>query len=124
MKNIIFLISIVILLKPAFPVLDYVINYDYISKVLCINKEHPQMHCNGKCHLMNELAKNADIEKPATPEKKTTPNDMEVSFCEPLHHFNFPVRINRLYAIANTLYPSLKPSSFHTLLLKPPIALS
>jgi hypothetical protein len=37
--------------------MDYAINYDYISKVLCINKDKPELKCNGKCHLMKELAK-------------------------------------------------------------------
>lgn len=36
---------------------DYLLNYDYISKVLCINKDKPEMHCNGKCHLAKELKK-------------------------------------------------------------------
>lgn len=30
------------------------------------------MHCNGKCHLMKELAKAAESEKPTTPDKKHT----------------------------------------------------
>jgi hypothetical protein len=34
---------------------DYLLNYTYISKVLCINRDKPQMHCNGKCHLAKEL---------------------------------------------------------------------
>jgi hypothetical protein len=46
--------------KPIFPVMDYAINYDYISKVLCINKDKPELKCNGKCHLMKELAKTED----------------------------------------------------------------
>jgi hypothetical protein len=37
--------------------LEYVINYDYISEVLCINKKKPELHCNGKCYLGKELAK-------------------------------------------------------------------
>lgn len=28
------------------------------------------MHCNGKCHLMKELAKAAEAEKPVSPNKK------------------------------------------------------
>ncbi|GLB52628.1 hypothetical protein NBRC110019_16680 [Neptunitalea chrysea] len=43
--------------NPLVPVLDYVVNYDYIANELCINKEKPQMHCNGMCYLKKELAK-------------------------------------------------------------------
>lgn len=33
------------------------------------------MECNGKCHLMKELAKNADTEKPASSNKKNHSSD-------------------------------------------------
>ncbi len=36
---------------------NYEINKEYISKVLCVNKSKPKMHCNGKCHLKKELKK-------------------------------------------------------------------
>ncbi|PZU86375.1 MAG: hypothetical protein DI529_08775 [Chryseobacterium sp.] len=45
--------------KPAIPLLDYAVNYDYISKVLCINQSRPELHCNGKCYLGKELAKSS-----------------------------------------------------------------
>jgi hypothetical protein len=44
------------------PYLEYKVNYEYISTVLCINKEKPQMNCNGKCHLLKELKKAAEEE--------------------------------------------------------------
>ena len=47
------------LAKPFWPVVDYVVNYDYIVNTLCENKDKPEMHCNGKCHLSKELAKEA-----------------------------------------------------------------
>ncbi|MCC3160667.1 hypothetical protein LJ737_25740 [Hymenobacter sp. 15J16-1T3B] len=28
---------------------------DYVARVLCINRDKPQLHCNGKCHLRKEL---------------------------------------------------------------------
>lgn len=34
---------------------DYVIDYEYISEVLCINKDKPKSKCNGKCHLAKQL---------------------------------------------------------------------
>ncbi|MDQ3111017.1 MAG: hypothetical protein M3R17_14075 [Bacteroidota bacterium] len=36
---------------------DYEWNKEYISKTLCENKNKPQSHCNGKCHLKKQLAK-------------------------------------------------------------------
>ncbi|WP_290844309.1 hypothetical protein [Flavobacterium sp.] len=68
------------LFKPVFPVLDYVVNYDYISKVLCENKAKPEMQCNGKCHLMQELAKSSETEKPASQNDKKAFSPIEL-FC-------------------------------------------
>lgn len=34
---------------------DYFVNINYIVKNLCINKENPAMHCNGKCYLAKKL---------------------------------------------------------------------
>ena len=55
MKKIIIIVILAIFLKPILPVVDYVINYEYISKVLCENKAKPQLKCNGKCHLKKSM---------------------------------------------------------------------
>lgn len=67
-------------LKPILPVADYIINYDYISKVLCENKAKPELKCNGKCQLMKELAKASEQEKPLSPTKKIQLQETEVLF--------------------------------------------
>lgn len=43
--------------RPLTPLVDYIVDYDYISTVLCINTDKPEMNCNGQCYLKNELAK-------------------------------------------------------------------
>ncbi|CAM1345367.1 conserved hypothetical protein [Tenacibaculum amylolyticum] len=43
------------MLRPITPFVEYAINYDYISKILCINKDKPELSCNGKCQLMQKL---------------------------------------------------------------------
>jgi len=70
------------LVKPIFPVIDYVVNYDYIAKVLCENKAKPELKCNGKCQLMKELAKAAEEEKPISPTKKNQTQETEILFFE------------------------------------------
>ena len=75
------------LIKPVLPVLEYVVNYEYISKVLCINKDKPKMHCNGKCHLMKELAKAADAEKPLSSDKKGASQILDVLIFEEIKSF-------------------------------------
>lgn len=45
----------VAMLRPIAPFVEYAVNYDYISKVLCINKDKPALECNGKCQLMQKI---------------------------------------------------------------------
>lgn len=42
------------------PHVNYWMNRDYISSVLCENKDKPELQCNGKCHLKKEIQANAD----------------------------------------------------------------
>ena len=63
-------IALLILIKPVIPVLDYVLNYEYISTQLCVNRDKPQLQCNGKCYLMQALAEQATQDKDAN--KKST----------------------------------------------------
>lgn len=52
--------------KPIVPFVDYAINKDFIATVLCINKDKPEMHCDGKCHLTKETKKSNDNNKKNT----------------------------------------------------------
>lgn len=54
------LLYAIAMLRPIAPFVEYAINYDYIAKVLCINKDKPELNCNGKCQLMMELEKQQD----------------------------------------------------------------
>lgn len=63
MKRCILIIVVLFFMKPIFPVLDFVINYDVIQE-LCINKDRPELSCNGSCHLKSELAKTAQEDNP------------------------------------------------------------
>lgn len=118
MNKCIIIIALIVFLKPVIPVLEYVINYDYISKVLCENKDKPKMHCNGKCHLMKELAKQAESEKPIQNDKKTSINEFEVLFFQQIKSLeivqvSFPNKSKRFNPYSN-LYFHLKGFSvFH-----------
>lgn len=39
----------------ALIVAEYRLNRDYIAKFLCVNRDKPKMHCNGRCHLMKKI---------------------------------------------------------------------
>ena len=106
------------------PVIDYIVNYEYISKVLCVNKAKPKMHCNGKCHLMKELAKASENEKPISPDKKVTSQESEVLFIEELKSFKitptfFQEKQNLNSSYSNLYFLLNSGSVFH-----PPIFIS
>jgi len=44
-------------------VLEYKVNFSYIASVLCENRDKPEMHCNGKCHLKKQLKKEEQQER-------------------------------------------------------------
>ena len=49
--------------------------------MLCENKAKPELKCNGKCHLMKELAKASEDEKPINSDKKNnSKQEVEVLF--------------------------------------------
>ncbi len=50
------------------PYIEFVFNKEFIAKVLCINKDKPELKCNGKCHLKKQVKENSDKEQ----EKKST----------------------------------------------------
>lgn len=56
---------LLVLIQPALPVLEYLVNYDYIVNELCENRDKPILACNGKCYLGNQVEKQLDIERNA-----------------------------------------------------------
>ena len=70
------------------PLLEYICNYDYITKELCENKDNLVMGCIGKCYLMKELAKASETEKPISSDKKHIPTETSDLFIADLLEFN------------------------------------
>lgn len=60
-----------VLLRPFLPVIEYALNYHYISTVLCENKDKPAMKCNGKCYLKKKINKAMGEEKENASQKST-----------------------------------------------------
>lgn len=112
------------LLKPALPVIDYVINYEYISKVLCVNKAKPKLQCNGKCHLMKELAKSSEKEAPISSDKKMASQKYEVLFLEEIKSFKVtPICFFEMQK-TNTDYSNLYFRLNSASVFRPPIFIS
>ncbi|PHQ29888.1 hypothetical protein [Leeuwenhoekiella nanhaiensis] len=59
------LFALFVFIRPILPVLDYAFNYDYIVEELCVNRDRPELECNGRCYLMQALAEEASRKKDA-----------------------------------------------------------
>lgn len=48
---------------------SFKINQQYIAKALCINRDKPEMHCNGQCVLMQRIRASEAAERQKIPLK-------------------------------------------------------
>lgn len=49
------LCSVSVNLTGFFVFAGFEMNQGYIAKELCVNRDKPQLHCNGQCYLMKKL---------------------------------------------------------------------
>ncbi|CAM4106121.1 hypothetical protein FLAN108750_10595 [Flavobacterium antarcticum] len=89
MKLLFIIVSLTLLLKPVFPVLEYFFNYDYIVKELCENKAKPELNCNGKCHLVKELASASNSDATNSTDKKVVAQQYEVVYFQEIESITF-----------------------------------
>ena len=47
----------------------YHVNKDYIARVLCENRDKPQLHCDGQCYLAKQLKAQQDKHDKETTER-------------------------------------------------------
>ncbi len=105
MKKVVLIVIFAMILKPILPVVDYIVNYEYISKVLCENKAKPILKCNGKCHLMKELAKASEDEKPIKSDKKdNSKQEVEVLFFSDQKNISFLYKFDSNRSSINSNY--------------------
>ncbi len=106
MKKSLIIITFFILFKPLSPIVEYIVNYEYISKVLCVNKETPIMGCNGKCYLMSQLANQSEDEKPIS-DKRIVVKQIEILFFQEIKSIDLPKAPVVQNPILNTNYSNL-----------------
>lgn len=120
-----FILALFILVKPVIPVLDYIVNYEYIATELCENVAKPELNCNGKCHLTKELAKVSESEKPISSDKnQTTHQEIELLFCKEIDELNVMFNFSFLDKIKQTFYQDLYKSVALYSIFHPPIFIS
>ncbi|RCW92309.1 hypothetical protein [Winogradskyella arenosi] len=88
MKTATLFLACFMLLKPTIPFVEYAAFYDYIKNELCVNKDRPQLQCNGKCHLKKELAKASDSDN-SKDKNHASSSEHQVVFFQEV--FNAPI---------------------------------
>ncbi|PKV49258.1 hypothetical protein ATE84_1279 [Aquimarina sp. MAR_2010_214] len=88
-STVILFVAFLMLIKPLWPIGEYIMNYDYIVKNLCENKDRPRLKCNGKCYLVKQLAKQSE-ETNTNPFKKEQSKNktQEIVFFQLLFQFD------------------------------------
>ena len=108
------------LAQPFLPYLNYSLHKDYISENLCVNRMHPEMHCEGKCFLQKEIVKTTTQEQKTNTEKlpplqsvSVHINPFALLFSSLRHTIQlpFPQERNIQFALLFTLIPHAPPES-------------
>ena len=94
---ILYLLLIATILPTVSPwgiVAHYQLNKEYIARVLCENRNRPELHCDGKCYLARRLKAQQDRQDKETTERvQHTPsvqlycNERFGFCCEPVSAF-------------------------------------
>lgn len=115
-----FLLAFYILLKPALPLVDYFINYGYIVAELCVNRDKPELECNGKCYLTEQLAEASEEELPFAENQKEAVSGFQILFLQEAKAFVFPISAEENKAL-NWFYKDQYSYRITAALLRPPI---
>ncbi len=112
-----------VLIAPAFPIIEYLINYDFIANELCVNKDKPLLGCNGKCYLEKQVKKQMNLDQN---QKEQTPPRVDFEKFITLKTKKFDYRF--LDQIKDrekpVFYNKLKEIFYSNSLLRPPKQLS
>jgi len=112
---------LLVMVQPALPVLEYLINYDYIVNELCENREKPILTCNGKCYLGDQVEKQLDR---GSEQQKPMPPQIDFQeFISPDTGLNKVSETPDEHAERNHLKPNnLEDNMYTRSLLRPPQA--
>ena len=71
----------------------YHANKDYITRVLCENRDKPQLHCDGKCYLAKQLKLQQNRQDKETTERVQNTPLLQL-FCNDSFVFTFNRMVN------------------------------
>ncbi|MEZ4962365.1 MAG: hypothetical protein R2830_21230 [Saprospiraceae bacterium] len=96
-------------------------NQDFIAKVFCINKDKPEVMCNGKCYLDKKIAESKEEKKNDAPVPSPDESKQVVYFQEILNiEYSGPVSSFQKTVFSEPLFSE---QAFLSDLFQPPRAL-
>ncbi|OJV12608.1 MAG: hypothetical protein BGO21_02355 [Dyadobacter sp. 50-39] len=66
----------------------YKVNKEYITRVLCQNRDKPQLHCDGKCYLAKKLKEQQQKQDQQTSDRVESIPMLQL-FASPIASFDF-----------------------------------
>lgn len=107
MKNAVLYILVFATLLPTVSqwgtVAYYHANKDYIARVLCENRDKPELHCDGHCYLAKRLKAQQDKQDKETTERVQNTPVVQL-FCDSNQAFLFHPVITELLSSATSGY--------------------
>lgn len=90
-RFVLYLLLVAVLLPTVSPwgiIAHYQLNKEYIARVLCENRDKPQLHCDGKCYLAKRLKAQQDKQDKETTERVQHLPSLQL-FCDSPFLFTF-----------------------------------
>ncbi|MFT0714709.1 hypothetical protein [Flagellimonas lutimaris] len=119
--TIILLVAFSMLVKPLWPIMEYVANYEYISEVLCKNKNKPELQCNGKCYLAQQLEEQQkDSDRNPFGDQRSKTEIQAMDFFQPIPSVDLSLQFQTCITPSGYYYQDLPTSLFVSDIPHPP----
>lgn len=97
-------------------------NRQYITEMLCINRDKPDLHCDGQCVLMQRIEN--EVDKASEKGQQMLKNLIEREVVVFFEYMNFDIFLHNdiavPYHVVDIAYINRKPQSYHTDIFHPP----
>ena len=104
----------------SFVTASYFINQAEIIELFCINKEKPQLNCEGKCHLATQLTE-VESDKENTPfAPNSVESNLEISFSLLEDNITLKVKNNHTLIQNHLNYTPSTNDGYNSVLSPPP----
>jgi len=106
------------MVRPLTPIIEYQLNYDYITTILCENVDRPYLECNGKCYLIDRISETSKQSQ----EQNTMPTiDIDDYPVSPIINFSMHFKTSSFFVQHNYIGLNDLSDMYTSFVLRPPI---